>query len=105
AEKKNRQNGCWEVTYPQFCAFCLLVVYKNFFKFSIMPKAGVGVKSNKSSKKSEVKPLREIAFYIRKCYYLTKVQMRSIPSQIADAGTVFVVFACVFPAKRFGTEE
>lgn len=44
--KENRQNGCRRVVYPQFCIFCLLVVYNIFFKFSIMPKPGVGVKSN-----------------------------------------------------------
>lgn len=44
--KESRQNCGWGVDYPQFCTFCLLVVYNIFFKFSILPKLGVGVKSN-----------------------------------------------------------
>ena len=44
--KESRQNGGWGVAYPQFCPFCLLVVYNIFFKFGIVPKPDVGVKSN-----------------------------------------------------------
>ena len=44
--KESRQNGGWGVAYPQFRTFCLLVVYNIFFKFSIVPNPGVGVKSN-----------------------------------------------------------
>ncbi len=52
--KKEKQAKSFHgVTYPQSCAFCLFLVYKIFFKFGIMPKAGVGVKSNELLRKIE----------------------------------------------------
>ena len=36
----------YKMTYPQFLIFHEFIVDLNFFNFIIMPKSGVGVKSN-----------------------------------------------------------
>ncbi len=39
----------YKMTYPQFLIFHEFIVDLNFFNFIIMPKSGVGVKSNNLS--------------------------------------------------------
>lgn len=44
--KEKQTKDIHEASYPQFFIFRLFFVYKSYFNFSNMPKAGVGVKSN-----------------------------------------------------------
>ncbi len=44
----------YKMTYPQFLIFHEFIVDLNFFNFIIMPKSGVGVKSNDLSAQEAV---------------------------------------------------
>ena len=43
----------YKMTYPQFLIFHEFIVDLNFFNFIIMPKSGVGVKSNIGTRKKD----------------------------------------------------